>query len=52
MEGLEDIIVEKIKSAVYEAWEQVSNEFLYSLIDSMHARVEAVRKARGGYTQY
>jgi transposase len=36
MEGSEDYIAEKIKSAVYEAWEQISDEFLYSLIDSMH----------------
>ncbi len=50
MEGPEDYIAEKIKSAVYEAWEQISDKFLYSLIDSMHERVKAVRKARGGYT--
>ena len=52
MEGPEDVIVEKIKGAVYEAWEQISNRFLYSLIDSMIERVKAVRKARGGYTRY
>jgi len=44
--------MEKIKSAVYEAWEQISDEFLYSLVDSMHEWVKAVRKARGGYTRY
>ena len=48
----EDIIKEKIKSAVYEAWEQLSDEFLYSLVDSMQERVEAVRLARGGYTRF
>jgi len=52
MEGPEDIIIEKIKGAVYEAWEQISDKFLYSLIDSMEDWVEAVRLARGGYTQY
>ena len=52
MEGSENAVIEKIKVAVYEAWEQISDEFLYSLIDSMHERVEAVRKARGGYTRY
>ena len=52
IEGPEDVIVEKIKGAVYEAWEQISDKFLYSLIDSMHERVKALRKARGGYTQY
>ena len=35
MEGPEDIIIEKIKSTVYEAWEQISDEFLYNLIDSI-----------------
>jgi hypothetical protein len=48
-EGPEDVMMEKIKSKVYEAWEQISDEVLYSLVDSMH---EAVRKARGGYTRY
>ena len=52
MEGPEDIIVEKIKSAVYKAWEQISDKFLYNFIDSMEAQVKAVILARGGYTQY
>ena len=52
MTGSEDVIKEKIKSAVYEAWDQLSNEFLYSLVDSMQERVEAVRLARGGYTRF
>ena len=42
--------MEKIKSTVYKAWEQISNKFLYSLVDSMHKWVKAVKKARGGYT--
>ena len=49
-EGPEDVIMEKIKSAVYKAWKQISDKFLYSLIDSMHKQVKVVRKARGGYT--
>jgi transposase len=52
IEGPEDAILERIKAMVYEAWEQISNEFLYNLVDSMHVRVEAVKKARGGYTHY
>jgi hypothetical protein len=48
----EDVIREKIKSAVYEAWEQLSDEFLYGLVDSMEERVKAVRLARGGYTRF
>ena len=52
IEGPEDVIVEKIKGAVYEAWEQISDKFLYSLIDSMHEWVKALQKARGGYTRY
>jgi transposase len=52
MEGPEDLIIEKIKSAVYEAWEHISDDYLYSLIDSMKERVEAVRKAKGGYTRF
>ena len=51
-EGPEDVIMEKIKSAVYKAWKQISDKFLYSLIDSIHKQVKAVRKARGGYTWY
>ena len=47
--GSEDVIKEKIKSAVYEAWEQLSDEFLYSLVDSIQKQVEAVRLARGRY---
>jgi hypothetical protein len=43
------VIKEKIKSAVYEVWEHLSDDFLYSLIDSMKEWVEAVRLARGGY---
>jgi hypothetical protein len=35
MEGPEDLIIEKIKSAVYEAWKHIFNDYLYSLIDSM-----------------
>ena len=50
IEGSKDVIVKKIKGAVYEAWEQISDQFLYSLIDSMIEWVKAVRKARGGYT--
>ena len=38
-EGLEDVMMEKIKSTVYEAWEQISNKFFYSLINSMHEPV-------------
>ena len=52
MEGPEDVIAEKIKGAVYEAWEQISDGFLYILIDSMHEPVKAVRKAKGRYTRY
>jgi transposase len=52
MEGPEDAILKRIKATVYEAWEQISDKFLYNLVDSMHARVEAVKKARGGYTRY
>ena len=52
MEGPEATIIEKIKSAVYEAWEQISDQFLYSLIDSMKAQVQAVKRAGGGYTRY
>ena len=52
MSGPDDVIKEKIKSAVYEEWEQISDDFLYSLIESMEERVTAVRSARGGYTQY
>ena len=52
MFGPDDVIKEEIKSIVYEAWEQISDNFLYFLIESMKERVTAVRLAREGYTQY
>jgi transposase len=52
MTGSDTVIKEKIKSAVYEVWEHLSDDFLYSLVDSMEERVEAVRLARGGYMQF
>ena len=50
IEGPEDVIVKKIKGAVYEAWKQISDQFLYSLINSMIEWVKAVKKAREEYT--
>jgi transposase len=52
MMASDTVIKEKIKSAVYEAWEHLSDAFLYGLVDSMEERVEAVRLARGGYTRF
>ena len=50
MKGPEDALLEKIKSAVYEASKLISDKFLYSLIDSMQNWVEAVRRVHGRYT--
>ena len=44
MECPKDVIVEKIKSAVYEAWEQISDKFFYRPIGSMQARVKSSKK--------
>jgi transposase len=52
MTGSDTVIKEKIKSAVYEVWEHLSDDFLYGLVNSMKERVEAVRLARGGYTRF
>ena len=52
MEGPANIILKKIKGAVYEAWEQISDAFIYCLVNSMEDWVKAVRKARGGYPRY
>jgi transposase len=49
IKGSENAMIEKIKVVIYEAWEQISDEFLYNFIDSMHEQVKAVRKAREGY---
>ena len=37
-----DVILEKIKTAVYKAWEHITNKFLYNLIDSIKAQVKAM----------
>jgi transposase len=50
--GPDNVIKEKIKSAVYEAREHISDDFLYSLVESMEERVTAVRLAKGGYMRY
>jgi hypothetical protein len=52
MTGSDTVIKEKIKSTVYEAWEYLSDDFLYGLVDSMEEQVEAVRLAKGRYTRF
>ena len=37
-------MAEKIKSAVYEAWEQISDKFFYSPIGSIQAWVKSSKK--------
>jgi transposase len=41
-----------LKSAVHEAWEAVSQDFINHQIDLMNDPVEAVLKAKGGHTRY
>ncbi len=48
----EEKTMEAIVNAVIEAWEALDEDFLWSLVQSMPRRVEAVIKAYGGYTQY
>lgn len=37
---------------IQDIWENISIDFIHSLIDSMPRRLEAVKKARGSHTQY
>ncbi len=48
----EEKTMDAIVDAVIEAWEALDEEFLWSLVQSMPQRVEAVIKAHGGYTRY
>ena len=43
---------EKFEAALKDSWDKVPQDFIDKLIDSMHRRLEAVRKAKGWYTKY
>ncbi len=49
--GIEDI-KQQIVEAVEEAWKAVRDDYLWKFMESMPKRVQAVLKARGGYTIY
>lgn len=42
----------KLKAAVLEAWESITNEEVLELISSMTARCRAVIEAEGWHTKY
>lgn len=42
----------ELLDAIYEAWEEISEDFLWKLCESMERRVASVIVARGGYTKY
>ena len=42
----------ELRAAVLQAWDQVDDERLGRLVDSMPRRVRALRNARGGNTRY
>ena len=44
--------LEELWRIIKEIWENISIEYLHRLIDSMPARLQAVKKARGGNTKY
>ena len=52
MTGSKEQIKDKIWAAAEEAWYDIKPEFLWSLIESMPNRVQAVLNAHGGYTRY
>ena len=42
----------ELLAAILEAWEEISEDFLWELCLSMERRVAALIVARGGYTKY
>jgi len=42
----------ELLAAIQEAWEEISEEFLWELCESMERRIAALINARGGYTKY
>jgi hypothetical protein len=44
--------IEKLWERVQEQWDNIDNSECQKLIECMPRRVEAVMRARGGYTKY
>ena len=44
--------IAELKRAIEEEWYAIPLEYIQSLFDSMPRRIEAVLKAKGGYTKY
>ena len=42
----------QLKKALFEKWDQISEEVINNLIESMPNRLEEVIKANGGNTKY
>uniref|UniRef100_A0A8C1VER9 Uncharacterized protein n=1 Tax=Cyprinus carpio TaxID=7962 RepID=A0A8C1VER9_CYPCA len=41
-----------LSTAIEESWNQLDEEYCFSLVNSMPQRIQAVLKARGGATKY
>ncbi|EED23145.1 transposable element tc3 transposase, putative [Talaromyces stipitatus ATCC 10500] len=48
----EQLSYDRLREIVRAAWDALPEQFLKELIDSMHARCQAVIDARGGHTKY
>ncbi|EED12610.1 transposable element tc3 transposase, putative [Talaromyces stipitatus ATCC 10500] len=48
----EQLSYDRLREVVRAAWDALPEQFLKELIDSMHARCQAVIDARGGHTKY
>lgn len=41
-----------MEAAIHEAWECISEDFLWKLTESIEKRIRAVITVDGGYTKY
>jgi len=48
----EKLSYDALRLKLKEAWEQVDEDFLLRLIESMPARIQRVIEAQGGHTRY
>jgi hypothetical protein len=44
--------IDELKLAILEEWHSIPLEYIHALYDSMFRRIEALLKAKGGYTKY
>lgn len=46
------VTVPELKEAIFEEWDKLTPEDIGGLTESMPERLEALRKAEGGHTEY